>query len=53
MRSPVWMIAYGVVLVLLGATYAALVFVGPGLALPIALIALAAMVVTLLLVILK
>lgn len=44
---------YGIVLVLLGATYAALVFVGPGLALPIALVALAAMVVTLLLVILR
>lgn len=53
MRSPVWMAAYGIVLLLLGATYAALVFVGPGLALPIALVALAAMIVTLLLVILK
>lgn len=47
MRSPVWVIAYGLVLALLGATYATLVFVGPGLALPIALVALAAMVVTL------
>ena len=53
MRSPVWMIAYGLVLALLGATYAALVFVGPGLALPIALVALTAMIVTLMLVILK
>lgn len=53
MRSPAWMVAYGIVLVLLGATYVALVFVGPGLALPIALLALAAMVVTLLLVFLR
>ena len=53
MRSPVWMVAYGLVLVLLGATYAALVFAGPGLALPLALVALAGMVVTLLLVILR
>ncbi len=53
MRSPTWMVAYAIVLALLGATYAALVFVGPGLALPIALLALAAMVVTLLLVILR
>ncbi len=47
MRSPAWMVAYAVVLVLLGATYAALVFSGPRTALFFALAALAAMIVTL------
>lgn len=45
MRSPAWMVAYAVVLVLLGATYAALVFSGPRAALVFALAALAAVVV--------
>ncbi len=49
MRSPVWMVAYAVVLVLLGATYAALVFIGPEVALVFALAALAAVVVSLVL----
>ena len=48
-----WMVAYAVVLVLLGGTYASLVFVGPGLALAFALAALAAMLVALVLVIFK
>lgn len=45
MRSPVWMAAYAVALVLLGATYAALVFVGSGAALVFSLMALIAVVV--------
>ncbi len=47
MRSPAWMVAYAVVLVLLGATYATLVFSGPKAALVFALGALAAVVVSL------
>ena len=46
MRSPAWMVAYAVVLVLLGATYATLVFFGPKVALVLALGALAAVVVS-------
>lgn len=53
MRSPAWMAAYAVVLALLGATYAALVFYGPGIALLLSLLALAAMIVTLLLAIFR
>ncbi len=45
MRSPVWMVAYAVVLVLLGAAYATLVFSGPRVALVFALAALAAVLV--------
>ena len=41
MRSPAWMIAYAVVLVLLGAAYATLVFYGAEVALVFALAALA------------
>ena len=52
MRSSAWMIAYAVVLVLLGATYAALVFY-PSVALTLALCALVAMVVALLLTLLR
>ncbi len=44
MRSPMWMVAYAIALVLLGATYAALVFVGSGAALVFALMALVAVV---------
>ncbi len=44
MRSPVWMLAYAVTLVLLGATYAALVFLGSEAALIFALMALVAVV---------
>jgi hypothetical protein len=40
-RSPAWMVAYAVVLVLLGAAYATLVFSGPRVALIFALAALA------------
>jgi hypothetical protein len=40
-RTPVWMVAYAVVLALLGATYATLVFSGPKVALVFALAALA------------
>jgi hypothetical protein len=47
MRSPAWMVAYAVVLVLLGATYGTLIFVGPKVALLFALAALAAMLVAL------
>jgi hypothetical protein len=47
MRSPAWMIAYSVVLALLGATYAALVFLGPQTALLLALAALAVVIVAL------
>jgi hypothetical protein len=36
-RSPAWMAAYAVTLVLLGVAYAALVFAGPGIALVFAL----------------
>ncbi len=50
MRSPAWMVAYAVTLVLLGATYAALVFVGTGAALIFALVALVAVVVAVVLV---
>ncbi|MDP8946852.1 MAG: hypothetical protein M3N09_01950 [Actinomycetota bacterium] len=46
MRSPAWMVAYAVVLVLLGATYATLVFFGPKVALVFSLGALAAVVVS-------
>ena len=45
MRSPAWMVAYAVVLVLLGATYGTLVFFGPKLALLFSLAALATMLV--------
>ena len=44
MRSPVWMLAYAVALVLLGVTYAALVFLGSEAALIFALMALVAVV---------
>jgi hypothetical protein len=44
-RSPAWMVAYAVTLLLLGATYAALVFSGPRAALVFALAALAAVLV--------
>jgi hypothetical protein len=44
-RSPAWMVAYAVTLLLLGATYAALVFSGPRAALIFALAALAAVLV--------
>ena len=47
MRSPAWMVAYAVVLVLLGTAYATLVFSGPRVALVFALAALAAVVVSL------
>lgn len=47
MRSPAWMVAYAVVLALLGATYATLIFIGPQAALIFALAALAAMLVAL------
>jgi hypothetical protein len=47
MRSPAWMVAYAVVLVLLGAVYATLVFYGLKTALVFALGALAAVVVSL------
>ncbi len=46
-HSPAWMVAYAVDLVLLGATYATLVFSGPKVALVFALAALAAVVVSL------
>jgi hypothetical protein len=45
MRSPAWMVAYAVVLVLLGTAYATLVFSGPRVALVFALAALAMVVV--------
>ncbi len=44
LRSPVWMLAYALALVLLGATYAALVFLGSEAALIFALMALVAVV---------
>jgi hypothetical protein len=44
-RSPAWMAAYAVTLVLLGATYATLVIFGPRVALVFALAALATVVV--------
>ena len=44
MRSPAWMVAYALTLVLLGATYAALVFLGSEAALVFALVALVAVV---------
>lgn len=47
------MVAYAVVLVLLGAAYASLVYVGPGIALAFALGALIAMLLALALVIFK
>jgi hypothetical protein len=53
MRSPAWMVAYAVVLALLGATYAALVFLGPDTALFLALAALVAVIVALALAILR
>ena len=43
-RSPAWMVAYAVTLMLLGATYAALVFLGSRAALVFALMALVAVV---------
>jgi hypothetical protein len=46
-HSPAWMVAYAVDLVLLGTTYARLVFSGPKVALVFALAALAAVVVSL------
>ncbi len=49
MRSPAWMVAYAVVLALLGVTYTALVFYSPKTALVFALAALAAVVVSLVL----
>ena len=42
MRSPAWMVAYTVVLVLLGAGYATMVYVGPRAALFFTVPALAA-----------
>lgn len=45
MRTPTWMIAYAAVLLLSGASYAALVFAGQGLALACAALALVAAVV--------
>jgi hypothetical protein len=45
LRSPVWMVAYALVLAFLGAAYAALVFLGPRVALLLALAALVAVVV--------
>jgi hypothetical protein len=45
LRSPAWMAAYAVTLVLLGATYATLVFFGSQVALVFALAALAAVLV--------
>jgi hypothetical protein len=45
-RSPAWMIAYAVVLVLLGVTYTALVLSSPKIALVFALAALVAVVVS-------
>lgn len=47
MRSPAWMAAYAVVLVLLGATYGTLILFGPKVALLFALAALAAALVAL------
>ena len=44
MRTPAWMIAYSAVLLLSGASYAALVFVGQWLALVCALAALIAVI---------
>ena len=44
MRTPAWMAAYAAALLLVGASYAALVFVGRGLALAFALAALVAVV---------
>jgi hypothetical protein len=44
-RSPAWMVAYAVVLALLGAAYATLVFLGPYVALFFALAALVAAVI--------
>jgi hypothetical protein len=44
-RSPAWMVAYAVVLALLGVTYATLVFSGPRIALVFALAALVAVVI--------
>ena len=44
-RTPAWMVAYAVVLALLGATCATLVFDGPEAALYFALVALATVVV--------
>ncbi|BBL79509.1 hypothetical protein RxyAA322_13630 [Rubrobacter xylanophilus] len=52
MRSPAWMVAYAVMLGLLGASYAALVFIGPRAALLFSLAALAAVIVALVLTIL-
>jgi hypothetical protein len=46
-HSPAWMIAYAVVLALLGITYTALVFSSPKIALVFALAALMAVVVSL------
>lgn len=53
MRSPQWMIAYALVLVLVGAAYAALVYVNASVAFVFALLALVAMVGALALVIFK
>ncbi len=44
MRSPAWMVAYAVALMLLGVTYGALVFLGHEAALAFALMALVAVV---------
>ena len=49
MRSPVWIVAYALVLAFLGAAYAMLVFTGPRVALLFAVAALAAVVVAVLL----
>ena len=49
MRSPAWMAAYAVTLVLLGAAYATLVFSGPRVALLFAVAALAAVLVAMVL----
>jgi hypothetical protein len=48
-RSPAWMAAYAVTLVLLGAAYATLVFSGPRVALLFAVAALAAVLVAMVL----
>ncbi|WP_160309594.1 hypothetical protein [Rubrobacter aplysinae] len=51
MRTPAWMIAYAAVLLFSGVSYAALVFVGQGLALASALAALVAAVIAVVLVV--
>ncbi len=53
MRSPRWMVAYAVALVMLAGLYVSLVYLGSGVAFVFGLAALAAMVVALALVILQ